>query len=299
MPSITAIITRTKNRPLLLRRAVRSVLQQISPDWMHVIVNDGGDPDEVKDVVEPHTGDYAGRLKIVTNTTSIGMEAASNLGIRACQSDYILIHDDDDSLEPEFLTETVRYLGDPPSPQIAGVVSLVNRIDERIEGDTVYETGRSLYKSLAPCIGIAEMANLNPFPPISFLYRRSVLDDIGWYDEKLPVLGDWDFNLRFIMKHDIGVIQKRLCNYHHRPSIVSGDMGNTVHAQSKLHWHYNIVVRNRFARMAPAIGMLMQQRDCYGERGNTLRRLYRHPVLGRIIRAWARWINPSFPTDVR
>ena len=48
-----AIITRTKDRPLLLRRAVESVLGQTHADWVHVIVNDGGDPAAVEQVVAP------------------------------------------------------------------------------------------------------------------------------------------------------------------------------------------------------------------------------------------------------
>ena len=42
-----AIITRTKNRCLLLRRAIESVLAQSFADWTHVIVNDGGNRYEV------------------------------------------------------------------------------------------------------------------------------------------------------------------------------------------------------------------------------------------------------------
>ena len=42
-PAIS-IITRTKNRALLLERTIMSVLAQTHEDWIHVIVNDGGDP---------------------------------------------------------------------------------------------------------------------------------------------------------------------------------------------------------------------------------------------------------------
>ena len=53
-----AIITRTKNRPLLLRRAINSVLKQTLKDWIMVIVNDGGSKEEVETTL-----DLATRLK--------------------------------------------------------------------------------------------------------------------------------------------------------------------------------------------------------------------------------------------
>jgi hypothetical protein len=180
---------------------------------------------------------------------------------------------------------------------VQGVVCLTTRIDEEVVGDTVHETGRSLYKNWVGSIRIDDMASLNCFPPISFLFRRGAMDDVGWFDEHLPVLGDWDFHLRFIMKYDIGVIPKALANYHHRPAIRQGQMGNTVHAQADLHALYDTLVRNRYLRMSPSsnIGMLMLRPNHQG----LLVRLYRHPVIGRVIKLWSRWVNPNIPADLQ
>lgn len=296
MNSSVAIITRTRNRPLLLTRAIHSVLNQSYPHWVHVIVNDGGDPGEVEAVLGSHREAYNGRLIVVTHPQSLGMEAASNAGIRASSSEYLMIHDDDDSLDPAFLEEVVSYLEASPWPQIQGVVTLTTRVDEMIKDDIVRETRRCLYKDIKRCIRIDDMASLNCFPPISFLFRRRVLDEVGGFDEHLPVLGDWDFNLRFIMKYDIGVIPKALANYHHRSAIRQGQMGNTVHAQTDLHAFYDILVRNRYIRMMPSsnIGMFMFPQHHH----DLLVRLYRHPVIGRIIRLWSRWVNPNIPAKL-
>ena len=72
-----AIITRTKNRVLLLDRAVKSVLCQTFDNWQHVIVNDGGDANPVDELVDRYLDQYAGRLTVIHNTQSKGMEAAS------------------------------------------------------------------------------------------------------------------------------------------------------------------------------------------------------------------------------
>lgn len=67
------IVTRTKDRPLMLRRCVGSVLGQTFPDWLHVIVNDGGNPHLVRLLAAEHAARYAGRVEVVDHAVSQGM----------------------------------------------------------------------------------------------------------------------------------------------------------------------------------------------------------------------------------
>jgi glycosyltransferase involved in cell wall biosynthesis len=134
-----AVITRTKNRTALLGRAIESVLGQSFRHWQHVIVNDGGDPLAVDGLIERYQGLYAGRLRVIHNPESLGMEAASNVGVRNSQSEFIVIHDDDDTWHPDFLGRCVAYL-ETPQPvldtPVAGVVTWSNRIIESFDGET-------------------------------------------------------------------------------------------------------------------------------------------------------------------
>lgn len=260
--AVVAVITRTKDRPFLLERAVRSVLKQTFQDWLHVVVNDGGDPAPVERLLRAHAQVYAGRVILMSAEESLGMEAASNLGIRGSVSDYVLIHDDDDSLQPAFLERALGYLDAANWPTLKGVITLSNLVYERIEGDTIVVQGTSLYREMSGCVGIAEMAVVNQFPPISFLYHRDVLDEIGLYDERLPVLGDWDFNLRFLSSFDIGVFPEPLANYHQRPTTSSAQYGNSLFAQKERHAFYDRIIRNGQLRAAhaqgmPALGLLL------------------------------------------
>ena len=84
-PAKIAVITRTKNRPMFLARCIRTVLEQTETDWIHVIVNDGGDPGPVDAAAGQYADRYRGRLRVIHNETSAGMEAASNIGIRASE----------------------------------------------------------------------------------------------------------------------------------------------------------------------------------------------------------------------
>jgi glycosyltransferase involved in cell wall biosynthesis len=253
-----AVVTRTKDRPLLLRRAVRSVMQQSLEDLHMVIVNDGGDPRAVESVVAEHAGITAGRVSVVHHERSKGMEAASNAGIAASDSTYLCIHDDDDSWHPRFLEATV---GSMERTGHLGAVTDAWVVMERVEGDEVKTLDRVMFNRpppepepepgtdpLGPAYdpllpqrrrakrllmahddptSLLALLGYNQFPPIAFCYARRALDTVGGYDESLPVLGDWDFNVRFLARFDIDYVDRPLAHYHHRHDAV-GPMVNTI-----------------------------------------------------------------------
>ena len=138
---------------------------------------------------------------VIHNETSTGMEAATNVGIAASESDYIVIHDDDDSWEPNFLSSCLQFLQQKNSYK--GVITLSTTIQERIEGANVTKLDSHAFNSHLKSVDLSHIAIRNKFPPISFLFSRAVHDEIGGFNEEMPVLGDWDFNLRFLMKADI------------------------------------------------------------------------------------------------
>ena len=57
---------------------------------------------------------------------------ASNTGIEAVDSEFVAIHDDDDSWEPNFLEKTIQELEVSSSDEIGGVVTQINWIHEKI-----------------------------------------------------------------------------------------------------------------------------------------------------------------------
>ena len=89
-----AVITRTKDSVLLLERAINSVLYQTFTNWTHVIVNGGGNRTVLNELLSKYEAHYAGRLQVISHEVPLGMEAASNVGIKKSDSKYLLIHDD-------------------------------------------------------------------------------------------------------------------------------------------------------------------------------------------------------------
>ncbi len=242
-----AIITRTLDRPLFLRRALESVAAQSFTDYVQVVVNDGGDIDLARRTIE-ETDCRHHKIVLVDNIVNRGMEAASNIAIRAVDSDFIVIHDDDDTWEPDFLKKTVAFLEGPKRRNYAGVITQTTYVSEEVTPEGIKIHGRAPYQGWVENVHIMEMAIQNFFPPIAFLYRRDIYEKIGGYNEDYPVLGDWDFNLRFLMESDIGMVHEPLANYHHRDRGDTSLFGNSVIAGRGKHLEYAAVVRNRFAR---------------------------------------------------
>jgi glycosyltransferase involved in cell wall biosynthesis len=247
-----AVVTRTKNRAILLERAIHSVLEQKFHDWTHVIVNDGGDAEEVNRVLAPNLDAYRGRVVVINNPASVGMEAASNIGIRACPSEFVVIHDDDDSWEPDFLVRCVEFMDSTNKPQLdcqyGGVVTHSLRVIEEMDGQDVRRVEAEPFNAWMSSISLFRLAAGNTFPPISFLFRRDVWEEVGCFREELPVLGDWDFHLRVCARYEIGLIPELLANYHHRATIQSGDYGNTVFVADAKHRAYENLYRNELLR---------------------------------------------------
>jgi glycosyltransferase involved in cell wall biosynthesis len=274
------VVTRTKSRPLLLGRAIRSVRQQTFEDFVHVIVNDGGDPAEVRAVVERFGGGR--RTVIVDNPVSVGMEAASNIGIEGCDTEFLVVHDDDDTWHPRFLERTVRVLDQYPFGGVATSVIVVTETVDRghialtdlfrfgvgademeVDVDSVTPPPEEPASPPRPrglfdggdvsLMVLYRMLRENLMPPISFLFRRSAYEEVGSFSETLPVLGDWDFHIRFLRRFDIGRLDEELAYYHHRHSSV-GIYGNTVISGRRDHEFYRTWLQNQTLRQELANG---------------------------------------------
>jgi len=98
---------------------------------------------------------------------------------------------------------------------------------------------------------VAEVDNLfsNTIPPITLLIRKEAADIIGGFNESLPVLGDWDYNLRLLQLGDIASLNEVLAYYHHRVNAQAGNLyDNSVLAGVQKHWKYNNLYKNALIR---------------------------------------------------
>ncbi|MGN6523881.1 MAG: glycosyltransferase family 2 protein [Actinomycetes bacterium] len=240
-----AVILRTRDRPLLLARALADVCAQTFPDWHVVVVDDGGDAAEVDRLVKDCPG-LIGRVTVLHNEVSGGMEAASNQGVGAVDAEFVAVHDDDDTWHPAFLERTVAHLRGTGDVAVAVRTEIVR---ERIEGDVREEVGREVFEPDVHSVSLFDLLRANRVVPISLLYRRSVHDEIGPFREDLPVVGDWEFNLRLAQSgRTVGFLDEEpLAFWHHREE-AEGSEANSVLGRADEHRDHDLEVRDAALR---------------------------------------------------
>lgn len=240
-----AIITRTRNRNLLLERALESIANQTSNEYVHVVINDGGD----KKAAEKTLQKYPDPNRVVIhNETSDGLTAALNKAIRAVDSTYISILDDDDSWAPERVAMVNTFMDEHGS---RGAVVVMDRIVEEIspDGTAVQELSRNRWLEGVTAVSLYEQCLNNYLSNGSFNYTRTVYEELGGYEESLGVAEDWDFGIRYLLKYDADFINTKeaLTYYHHRPSQM-GPTGNSVFAGVDEHAKNLNHLRNMYLR---------------------------------------------------
>jgi glycosyltransferase involved in cell wall biosynthesis len=89
---VVSVVIPTRNRPLLVKRAVQSSLQQTFRQLEVLVIVDGFDGVTSETLAEIDDN----RLRIIELETSVGGSEARNTGVRFAQGDWIAFLDDDD-----------------------------------------------------------------------------------------------------------------------------------------------------------------------------------------------------------
>lgn len=268
-----SIVMRTRDRPRFVKRALDDLARQRFLDWELLLVNDGGDPRALADCIEAAPEAVRDRLTLIEHATSRGMEAASNSALDIARGDYVTVHDDDDTWDPGFLERTVGILD--RHPELDGVVTRTTIVWERIdENGTIVETGREpLHPNIAALL-LSELLRVNQWVPISFIYRRRLHDTLGPYRDDLPVVGDWEFNLRVLSSgaNLRFLADEPLANWHQRPGHTGVD-GNSVIESNALHKRKDALVRDEFLHRYVAesgLGLPLHLTQLLGEQNRVL-----------------------------
>ncbi|MDR5792515.1 glycosyltransferase [Caballeronia sp. LZ008] len=216
------IVMRTKDRPVLLRRALKSVMRQSWKKW-HVVIANTGDPRVVQRVLESLGATDGLAIEIVHLDKELSAEAATNAALeRLSGAEHIAFHDDDDSWAPDFLGICVRQLETLSEiyPATVAVIALGKRVDEEIDGNVVRVKSTELMRPhmSAGFISLNAMVVENQFKNIQLLVKKSAVAKIR-FNSLFGGMSDWDFHLRLLMAGDIYVIPQVLVFSHVRSSV--------------------------------------------------------------------------------
>ncbi|GLJ63852.1 glycosyltransferase involved in cell wall biosynthesis [Microbacterium laevaniformans] len=241
------IVVRTKNRPWFLRRALTDIAAQRYRSWNVCIVNDGGDRRTVEDIVSDLSAELRPFVNVLHNSESAGRSAAANQGIRALDTEFVVLHDDDDLWHPEFLEKTVEWI--TRHPDEVGVVTRTEIVFEKPTPDGGFVgVEREVFWADLDEIRFTDVLEVNRWVPISYLYRRELHDRIGYYDEHVHAAEDWDFGLRTLVRHRVGFLDGSPLAYWMQRRGIEGDMGNSMFALAHDHERFDRQIRDAALR---------------------------------------------------
>jgi glycosyltransferase involved in cell wall biosynthesis len=192
-----SVIIPTFNRSEKVRRAVSSVLSQTFTDFEVIVVDDSSIDDTVDCLVQ-----FKGKIRFIRHPKNLGVSASRNSGIKASQAPLIAFLDSDDYWMPEKLETQVSFLKDNPDIPICQTDELWIRNGIRVNPRQKHlkPSGNIFEQSLKLCL----------VSPSAVMLRRSLLDEVGMFDEELPVCEDYDLWLRISCKYPVYLIRNQL-----------------------------------------------------------------------------------------
>lgn len=199
MPLVSVVIP-TYNRVSVLERAIRSVLGQTFRDFELVVVDDGS-----TDATPELLARFDGKLRPVFQENR-GVAAARNTGIGLSRGELLAFLDSDDEWLPHKLERQVALFDPTRKAFVCHTDEIWLRQGKRVLQKPTHrkQGGRFFERALERCL----------ISPSSVMISRSLLDDVGWFDEELPAAEDYDLWLRVTAFHAVDFVPEQLVVKH-------------------------------------------------------------------------------------
>jgi len=194
-PQISVVIP-VYNRELSIRRAIDSVLcQELLPD--EIIVVDDGSTDGTPEILNS----YLPKIQIVRQEDK-GVSTARNRGIEAAAGEWIAFLDSDDEWMPDKLQKQISCYRLHSNMRILQTEERWIRNNMRVNPGKKYakKSGNIFKQCLKTCI----------VGPSTVICKASLLEEMGGFDENLPVCEDYDLWIRIAAKYPIPLLPEAL-----------------------------------------------------------------------------------------
>lgn len=204
-----SVVTATRNRASLLERALGSIAAQTHPNYEVIVVDDGSEAAVWKEYDRLWAG-LNGRFRLekapMPGARGTGPAAARNRGIRAARGEFVAFLDDDDWwVLPDHLAVGTAALDRCGADYYFANMQTVlhGRLNDgdlwlpdtpRLTGGPLVAADPPVYEvSLERLVGVMKHHLVHPNQSI---IRRSLLDDLGGFIDRLTVGEDINLMLR-------------------------------------------------------------------------------------------------------
>lgn len=196
MPSVSVIIP-TYNRAQKVVRAISSVLYQTFNDYEIIVVDDGS-----TDSTKAAIAQFEEYVTYIAYPSNLGVSAARNIGIGRSSAPFIAFLDSDDYWLPKKLEAHMEFFRTHPCAQICQTDEIWIRKGQRVNPKKKHlkPSGDIFEPSLKLCL----------VSPSAVMLRRSLLEEVGLFDEDLLACEDYDLWLRISCQYPVYLIRQQL-----------------------------------------------------------------------------------------
>ena len=198
MPRVTACVS-CLNQPELLHDTLTSIFNQSFADWECIVVDDGSNV-AIKPVVDAFNDP---RFIFHRFEQNRGIPHGANWAYKRARGDYIQALGCDEVIYKDKFYDQVDFLDDHPE------ISCVWGVPGNGQMGPVYEWEQILRlahnRSREHWLKTFLLLENVPIGGASALWRRSLFDSIGYFDDKLTAFSDHEWFVRLFEKHK-GVI---------------------------------------------------------------------------------------------
>ncbi|MBC7881126.1 MAG: glycosyltransferase [Anaerolineae bacterium] len=212
LPTISVIIP-AYNVDDYIETTLNSLKCQTFQNFEALVVDDGSTDLTCTKVLPFINADNRFRLLSKKNG---GLSSARNYGIQHARGKYIALLDGDDAYAPEKLATHIEILESQSNVGVVYSGSRIMRNDDKLTGFTL--SGRPIHKDLLVALLYKNFLGHGS----NGIFRRSLIDQVGSFDEALRSAEDVDFWLRIAATTgQFWRVRKPLAYYRVRPSGLS------------------------------------------------------------------------------
>ncbi len=207
LPKIT-IITPTLNQAQFIEKTILSVLNQNYPDLEYLIF-DGGSTDGTQEILKKYS-DY---IKWWSEPDQ-GQSNAINKGLRISSGEIVGFINSDDEYEPGALIRVAEFFSDHPQVMwVTGKCKVINT-----EGKEVFSFISAYKHVLLKHHSLSLLGVVNYIAQPATFWRRRIVEEIGFFDEGLKYVMDYDYWLRIAQRYPLGIIYNHLARFRLYPT---------------------------------------------------------------------------------
>ena len=191
-----SVIIPSYNRVHTLSRALDSVLAQTRPAD-EIIVIDDGSTDTTRELIEQQYPQVQYHYQ-----DNAGVSAARNRGIKQAKGDWIALLDSDDEWLAEKLARQVDSIDNNAEYQLCHCDEIWIRNGRRVNPMKKHgKTGGWIFDKCLPLCAIS---------PSATLMKKSLLQELGLFDESFPACEDYDLWLKVCAQYPVLYIDEPL-----------------------------------------------------------------------------------------